>query len=157
MKRFIIFSLCQLIIFITPFSQLRAAEPAASDSVNTEYAAGTTAGKAAAKNYSGHFLWGVGGFMGGLFLLGPVGTGIVAGVSQIGTPAPPFAVELQIADSTEAYRVGFGDGYAKRIESRNLVASLIGGAIGTAVLTIIVISAVQQMESEPFMSFGPMN
>ena len=91
MRRFIIFSLCQLLIFVAPLSNALATEPSARDSLHADSLAGIEAGRSAAKQFHGE-TWLLGGFLGGL-VAGPIGTGLTAGISQIGTPQPPPTVQ----------------------------------------------------------------
>jgi hypothetical protein len=87
MKHFIIFSICRLLVFIGPVSQALASDPAVTDTVYADHLAGQEAGKAAALHYHGDAWWILGGFGGGL-VAGPLGAGIMMGVSQTGTPRP---------------------------------------------------------------------
>jgi hypothetical protein len=143
MKRFIIFSLCQLIIFITPFSQLLAQDlPAAPPApVEKTFADGVKDGKQCAHEYYRSGKWFSMGCAGALLLWGPVGAGVIAGVSQIGAPTLPSLPRLEIQKEPQAYQDGFRQGYVQRAKAKALGRSLLGGAVGTVFLAGVVIAS----------------
>jgi hypothetical protein len=139
MKRFIIFSLCQLLVFISPVSSLLAQEPPAeSTRVKKTFADGMKDGRTFASTQYSAGKWFGYGFAGGLLLVGPIGTGIVAGVSQVGSAQVPPLDQLRIRTESAPYRDGYQRGYAQRVKTKALTNSLIGGAVGTAVLGLAV-------------------
>ena len=134
MKRIIIFSLCQLLIFIAPLSQALAQEPVPPPApIAKTYAEGLKDGKQCAHDCYKSGKWLTMGFAGGL-LTGPFGTVIVSGVSVIGRPRLPVEQRMQIHNESLPYQDGFEKGYAKRAKSMALGQSLVGGAVGTGAL-----------------------
>lgn len=142
MKRLVIFLLCQLLIFISPVSQLLAAEPpaAVSDSTHVTLEQGIADGSAAASDHYGSGKWLAYGAGSG-FLLGLIGTGIAVAISQTGQPQPPVKDVSHISNGTDAYKLAFADSYAKRSKKKALGMTLIGGAVGTAVVVGLIASA----------------
>ena len=149
MKHFITFLLMPLLIFVAPVSQALAAEPAPdSTSIHSDWANGFAQGKHEAGHTAGAYGWGVGGFAGGFFVLGPIGTAAVAIVSQMGTHNVPLEHQLAIQDSSDIYRAGFTKGYNRGLDRRALRASLVGGLLGTALLTGLLINALSHWEMD---------
>lgn len=102
-----------------------------TNETETEYEAGYYEGEyLAEQTYSGGG-WGVAGFGGG-FLLGLIGGGVIVGVSQIGKAEPPPQQKSRLLRQSTEYKIGFHDGYAKKIKKQRLKKSLVGGLIGTA-------------------------
>jgi hypothetical protein len=104
-----------------------------------EYEKGYLEGKASAsENYSGGgwFAFGLGGGL----VLGLIGMGIVAGISQSGTVEPPMIHRISVSGKSDEFKMGFYDGYSKKAKSKRLSNSLIGGAIGTVVIVVILTS-----------------
>ena len=146
MKHFIIFSLAQLLIFLSPFSHVLAAEPQAERSLEQRiyarnYDNGETLGRQVADSSRVASGWFTGGLFGGL-LLGPVGTATVAIISQNTRPAVPSHYATPIKDQEPAYQEGFVDGYTSVMQRKALTKSIVAGTIGTAVLGIVVVAVI---------------
>jgi hypothetical protein len=133
MKRFIIFSICQLIALISPFA-VAVAEETQPDSTleHQNYQWGVAEGRVAAGGV-GTGKWFGYGFLGGV-TLGPVGTATVAVISQKGSRNVPPYISTQIADRSPSYQEGFAKGYNSAVNRKNLTNSVAGGAVGTVVL-----------------------
>jgi hypothetical protein len=142
MKHALIYILTQLLIFISPFSQLLAAEPqpVVTDSTQVTMEQGLADGDVAATNHYGSTKW-LGYGLGGGFLLGFIGAGVVLAISQSGRPQPSMTEVLKIANGTAQYQHGFGDAYAQRAKKKALSMAIIGGLVGTAVAVTVVASA----------------
>jgi hypothetical protein len=139
MKTLLIFALTQLLIFVAPFSQLLAAEPApaVTDSTHITAQQGFADGDAAAGDHYGSGKWLGYGLCGG-FLLGLIGAGVIVGISQSGRPEPPPKDAQHIANGTAKYQLGFGDAYAKRAKKKSLGMAIVGGLVGTAVAIAVI-------------------
>ncbi|UCE65118.1 MAG: hypothetical protein JSU85_09570 [Candidatus Zixiibacteriota bacterium] len=111
----------------------------AGDKVKSpEYDNGYLDGKVAAgEEYKGDGWFGA-GLAGGL-LLGLIGTGVVVGLSQVGS-TEPIGYESGFLSGQPDYRLGFYKGYSKKIKSTRLQKSLIGGVIGTAIIVTILVA-----------------
>ena len=137
MKRIIIFSLCQLLIFITPVSQVLAQEPSSPPVTDEKtYADGLKDGGQWAHDHYKPGKWLTMGFAGG-FLTGPFGMVVISGVSQIGRPRLPAEQQVQNQNESQPYQEGFENGYAKRVRSKALGQSMLGGATGTVALVSV--------------------
>jgi hypothetical protein len=99
------------------------------------------AGRAYADSLEKGMGWGISGFFGG-FLLNAAGAGVVylAAVTA-GKPIRPTNIPA------EYDKKGFNDGYAKKAYRINKKAALIGGAAGTAIQIILLLTFFEAMSS----------
>jgi len=150
MKRILVLALAQLML-LTPLAssaaeaQAPSQEPAKPDTALTapadtsSYSVGFRAGQVTASQCHPTWGWILGGYLSsGLLVIGP---GIVAVVSQTGHPAPPPVVVSSIADRDGQYQCGFMKGYESRAKSKALGRTLLGAALGTALLAVAIASS----------------
>ncbi|HEY8468351.1 MAG TPA: hypothetical protein VIL18_01850 [Longimicrobiales bacterium] len=107
-----------------------------------DMAAGIVDGELAAQS-PGTVGWGIGGFASGLFL-GLIGTGVTYALAGSSNADLPPAIMASLSDRSPEYRMGFQQGYANKLRARRKSSALIGGALGTAVLVVAVISATSE-------------
>ena len=93
---------------------------------------------AAEENYSGD-RWMESGLASG-FLLGLIGTGIVAGVSQAGTVDPPSEILLILQEKSDSYVSAYLLSYSKKAKKKRLKKSITGGLIGTVVIVAVLLN-----------------
>lgn len=83
--------------------------------------------------------WFAAGFGSGV-LLGLIGTGVIAGVSQIGSVEPPDYEISTLSNMPSDYKTGFFKGYSGKVKNTRLKKSLFGGLIGTAVIVTVIVA-----------------
>ncbi len=142
MKFHLVLFLCLLLIFVAPFSSVLAAEPqpsAALQQVHFEW--GQRDGGMAADSSSKAGSRGFGnGFVGGLFL-GPVGA-TAALLLTHGDRNVPSTYQAELESRTPPYQQGFAAGYAQSSSRKALTNCIIGGVVGTAVLSAIALAVI---------------
>jgi hypothetical protein len=107
----------------------------AEDPANPETGRGREAGAADASRVSTAG-WLVRGFLGGA-LLGPIGTGVA--IAKAGSSAESSAAEAAQAQTSSdlAYATSWQIAYLDRLRMRRQRSALIGGAVGTGVLLVV--------------------
>jgi hypothetical protein len=124
-------------LLIFPSSVMaQASYPFYVPEIKTEYQKGVSEGELAAKNDYSPTVWVAAGFGGGLGL-GLIGSGIVAGISQVGTVEPTNSRIQFLSLKTLDFRKGYFDGYSKKAKRKKLIGSIVGGLVGTATIVII--------------------
>lgn len=97
---------------------------------------------AAAAGQTNPWGWFGRGFIGGL-LGGPIGTAIAYRKAGEQAVTPPLPLDLATADrNDQLYLVSYSAGFSDRIRARRKGYALIGGAIGTGVLTYALLQLV---------------
>ena len=158
MKHLIIFLLSNLLVFISPVSQALAQETAPEAlPVEKTFDDGYKDGTRFAHDHYKAGKWFGMGFLGGLLIYGPVGTGITAGVSQLKTPQLPAEEEIQFQNKSQEYQNGFQQGYVRRAKAKALGQSLLGGATGTVGLVGLAALAFAAMSSSDWSGSGAIN
>lgn len=127
-------SLC--IMLLLCFANLLIAQDYLGSKTYTEGYAG---GESYARDAYSAGGWAGAGLAGG-FLLGLIGAGIMTGVSQMGSPKPSMTKMLEISEMPEPYKIGFMDGYSKKVKKKRLFPVIAGGVVGTAIAVIVVLN-----------------
>jgi len=154
MKRILVLVLAQLML-LTPLASAAAdaqtsdQDPQTPVSVSQTqtpaelFQAGVEAGRDSASHHYHSYPWLIGGFAGTAFM--PlIGTGVVAGFSQLGEPQPPADHLISLRGQPEQYQLGFVNGYGSRAKAKALGRTLLGGAIATALVIGILTAAMSQ-------------
>jgi hypothetical protein len=82
------------------------------------------------------------GFAGGFLLLGPLGTlGVVAVMDK------PKANQNDYKDRFDNFRTTYRDEFNRKGREKRKTAALIGGAVGTALLTVLVIVTMDELRN----------
>jgi hypothetical protein len=96
--------------------------------------------------------WTAGGAVGGL-LAGPVGCGVVGGVSLLSKPQPATPPSFGPPASTY-YARGYSEGYGTALKKRRTSYAVAGGWAGTLVLGVVALSVAAERNRSGKATFG---